>query len=156
DPTGALQFTRAAGGPWSPWSPVGAVAGPVPPALAINLLDRPFDLLFVGPDAMLASAHFAAGSWRPPLGSGVYAALAPAVAVTGAGPVQVAVTAPDHRVYFNELTDGIWGAWSWTGLESETAPALLSTPTEYGLELIVADRDGRLLHSRLVNDVWGR
>jgi mono/diheme cytochrome c family protein len=156
DPTGALQFTRTAGGPWSPWSPVGAVAGPVPPALAINLLDRPFELLFVGPDAMLDSAHFAAGSWRPPLGSGTYAVLAPAVAVTGAGTVQVVVTAPDHRVYYNELTDGIWGAWRWTGLESDTAPALLSTPTEYGLELIVADRDGRLLHSRYVNDVWGR
>src|SRR5207249_698430 len=102
DPTGALQFTRTAGGSWSPWSPVGVVAGPVPPALAINLLDRPFDLLFVGPDATLDSAHFAAGAWRPPLGSGTYATLAPAVAVTGAGTVQVVVTAPDHRVYYNE------------------------------------------------------
>jgi mono/diheme cytochrome c family protein len=77
------------------------------------------------------------------------------VAVTGADTVEVVVTAPDHRVYHNRLEDGVWAGWIWTGLESDTAPALLSSPTDNGLELFVTGRDGRLYHSRLINDVWG-
>jgi mono/diheme cytochrome c family protein len=155
DPAGQLQFTRTAGGPWSPWTPVGAAAGPVPPALAINLLDRPFDLLFTAPDGTLNGTRFAGGTWGPPLPAGGQTTLRPAVAVTGAGTVEVVITAPDRKVYHNQLADGAWGDWRWTGLESDTAPALLSSPTDYGLELVVSARNGRLLHSRFLNGVWG-
>jgi mono/diheme cytochrome c family protein len=69
--------------------------------------------------------------------------------------VELVITAPDHKVYSNHLTDGAWAGWVWTGLESNTAPALLASPTDDGLELFVSGLDGRLVHSRLINGVWG-
>jgi mono/diheme cytochrome c family protein len=156
DPAGRLQLARSAGGSWSAWSPVGVMSGPVAPALGINVLDRPFDLVYAAPDGMLKGTHFTGGAWSPPLPSAGYTTLRPAVAVTGAGTVEVVVTAPDGRVYANEMTDGLWGPWRWTGLESDAAPSLLSSSAEYGLELFVTGRDGRLWHSRFVNGVWGR
>jgi mono/diheme cytochrome c family protein len=155
DATGQLQFARAVKGAWSAWSPIGAAAGPIPPALAINILDRPFDVLFAGLDGMLTDSHFDAGTWSPPVSSAGPTAFRPAVAVTGANTVEVVVTGPDHKVYHNRLEDGVWAGWVWTGLESDTAPALLSSPTDNGLELFVTGRDGLLYHSRLINDVWG-
>ena len=47
--------------------------------------------------------------------------LRPAVAVTGADTVELVITAPDHKVYYNHLTDGAWAGWVWTGLESGTS-----------------------------------
>lgn len=155
DPAGQLQLARFAGGVWSAWSPVGALVGPVAPSLAINPLDRPFDLVFVGPEGMVNDTHFAAGVWSPPLPAGMQTALRPAVAVTGADTVEVVITASDHKVYHNRLTDGVWAGWRWTGLESDAAPALLSSATSNGLELFAAGRDGRLMHCRLLNGVWG-
>jgi mono/diheme cytochrome c family protein len=156
DPSGALQLSRSAGGAWTPWSPIGAFAAPVPPALAINVLDRPFDLLFTAPDGLLKGAHFAAGSWGRPVSGDGFTLLRPAVAVSGADTVEVVITEPDHKVYYNQLTDGVWDRWRWLGLESDTSPALLASPNEPGLELFVADRDGRLVHLRQLNGVWGR
>ncbi len=155
DPAGALQFSRSAGSAWTPWGPVGALVGPVAPTLAINILDRPFDLLFTAPDGMVTGAHFAAGAWSPPLPAGGQTTLRPAVAVTGAGTVEVVVTGPDHKVYHNQLTDGFWAGWRWTGLESAVAPTLLSSPAENGLELFATGLDGRLLHQRMLNGAWG-
>jgi hypothetical protein len=155
DPSGQLQFTRAADGAWSSWSPLGTMSGAVAPSLAINLLDRPFDLLFADPDGIPNDMHFNAGAWSSPLAAGGQTMLRPAVAVTGADTVEVVVTGPDQKVYYNHLTDGAWGGWIWTGLQSDVAPALVSSPTDDGLELFVVGLDGRLLHSRLINGVWG-
>lgn len=156
DPAGQLQLARAVDGTWSAWAPVGAVSGPVAPALAINLLDRPFDLLFAAPDGVPSDMQFAAGAWSPSLPAGMQTMLRPAVAVTGANTVELVITAPDHKVYHNHLTDGAWAGWVWTGLESDVAPALVSSPTDDGLELFVVGMDGRLVHSRLINGVWGQ
>jgi mono/diheme cytochrome c family protein len=156
DLDGRLQLARAADGSWSAWSPVGVLSGPVAPVVAVNLLDRPFDVVYASPDGMLKGVHFAGGDWGPPAPSGGYSTLRPAVAVTGADTVEVVVTAPDGKVYANELQDGLWGPWRWTGLESDSPPALLASPAEYGLELFASGRDGRLWHSRLVNGLWGR
>ena len=155
DPAGQLQFTRAVDGMWSAWSPVGALSGSVAPALAINLLDRPFDLLFASPDGVPNDMQFNAGAWGASFPAGMQTFLRPAVAVTGADTVEIVITAPDHKVYHNRLLNGAWAGWVWTGLESDTAPALLSSPTDDGLELFVTGPDGRLLHSRLINGVWG-
>ena len=156
DPAGQLQFARAVDGMWSAWSPIGAVSGPVAPALAINLLDRPFDLLFTAPDGVPNDMQFNAGAWSPSLPAGMQTLLRPAVAVTGADTVELVITAPDHKVYYNHLSDSAWAGWVWTGLESGTAPALHSSPTDDGLELFVSGLDARLLHSRLINGVWGQ